>query len=77
MSIKSPPRLLTPGVIADELDEPLHRVLHILATRSHIKPRARAGILRLYDRQAVGMVREALRSIDDSRTNSRRQGGQA
>jgi hypothetical protein len=36
------PRLITPGVIASELRVPLHRVLHVLATRPHILPRARA-----------------------------------
>ncbi len=62
-----PPALRTPGVIARELGEPLHRVLHVLATREHIKPVARAGTLRLYDRQAVAMVRHELNTIDARR----------
>jgi hypothetical protein len=61
------PQLLTPGVIASEVREPLHRVLHVLATRQHIRPVARAGTLRLYDRAAVAMVRHELNAIDARR----------
>jgi hypothetical protein len=57
------PKLITPGVIAAELGEPLHRVLHVLATRQHIRPAARAGTLRLYDKRAVAMVRHELNAI--------------
>ena len=56
--------LLTPGRIAAELAAPLHRVQYILLTRPHIRPRARAGILRLFDREAVAMVRHELNAID-------------
>jgi hypothetical protein len=66
------PRLITPGVIATEVHAPLHRVLHVLATREHIQPSARAGTLRLYDRKAVAMVRHELNAIDARRC---RQGG--
>jgi hypothetical protein len=59
------PQLRTPGVIATELGEPLSRVLYILRTRSHlIRPIGRAGVLRLYDRAAVEIVRNALREMD-------------
>jgi hypothetical protein len=61
------PRLITVGVIATDLREPLHRVLHVLATRQHIQPTARAGTLRLYDRRAVAMVRHELNAIDARR----------
>ncbi len=61
------PQLITPGVIARELAVPLHRVLHILATRADIRPAARAGTLRLYDRQAVARVRHELSAIDARR----------
>jgi len=61
------PKLTTPGVIARELGEPLHRVLRVLATRPHIRPSARAGTLRLYDRRAVAMVRHELNAIDARR----------
>lgn len=63
---KNIPALRTPGVIARELDEPLHRILYVLRTRPHIVPAARAGRLRLYDRAAVGMVQQAL---DQMRAN--------
>jgi hypothetical protein len=58
------PALRTPGVIAKELGEPLHRVLYILRTRPYITPSALAGRLRLYDRAAVAMIRQALNGID-------------
>jgi hypothetical protein len=61
------PRLITAGVIASELNEPLHRVLNVLATRPHIRPSARAGTLRLYDRRAVAQVRHELNAIDARR----------
>ncbi len=61
------PTLITVGIIAAELHTPLHRVLRVLATRPHIRPSARAGNLRLYDRQAVAMVRHELNAIDARR----------
>ena len=64
---KSTPKLITPGVIANQLREPLHRVLNVLATREHIQPSALAGTIRLYDRQAVAMVRQELNAIDARR----------
>jgi hypothetical protein len=63
------PQLRTPGVIAAELGESLGRVLYVLRARSHlIKPIGRAGILRLYDRKAVAMVRAALSEMDRQTT---------
>ena len=70
MKTEQPLKLITPGVIAAELSEPLHRVLHILRTRPYIQPSAKAGTLRLYNRQAVAMVRHELNTID-----ARRAGG--
>lgn len=67
MTSTSPPQLITAGVIAAELAVPLHRVLHVLGTRQHIRPSARAGTLRLYDRRAVAMVRYELNLIDARR----------
>jgi len=67
MTIYTVPRLRTPGVIAANLGEPLHRVLYVLRTRNHIKPAARAGRLRLYDREAVAMIRHELTAIDARR----------
>ena len=63
-------RLRTPGVLAADLDVPLHRVVYILQTRDHIKPAARAGRLRLYDREAVALIRHELNAID-----ARQEGG--
>ncbi len=60
-------RLRTPGVLAADLDVPLHRVQYILQTRDHIKPSARAGQLRLYDREALALIRHELNAIDARR----------
>jgi hypothetical protein len=57
------PSLLTPGRVAAELGVALPRVLYVLSTRRHIQPAARAGTLRLYDRQAVAMIRHELNAI--------------
>ena len=67
MTRPSTPRLITPGVMAAKLGEPLHRVLNVLATRQHIRPAARAGTLRLYERRAVAQVRYELNLIDARR----------
>lgn len=67
--MKNPvPKLRTPGVLATDLGEPLHRVLYVLRTRAHIQPSAQAGRLRLYDREAVAMLRQELSAIDARRT---------
>lgn len=66
-SVSTLPRLRTPGVIARELGESLQRVQYILRTRPHIKPAALAGRLRLYDRQAVAMVRHEINAMDARR----------
>ena len=54
----------TAGVIAKELNVPLHRVQHILRTRPHIQPIGRAGRLRIYTSQTVAQVRYELNAID-------------
>ena len=66
------PHMLTPGRIASELGVPLPRITYILATRPHIRPAARAGTLRLYDRCVIPMIRHEL-----SVMNARRQDGEA
>jgi hypothetical protein len=60
------PQLRTPGVIADEVDVPLSRVLYVLR-KLNIPPIGRAGCLRLYDRSAVEKVRIAIQEIDQRR----------
>jgi hypothetical protein len=67
------PPLLTPGRMAKELGASLSRVSYVLATRPHIQPKARAGVLRLYDRDAIAQVRHELHAIDARRT--RQEGG--
>jgi hypothetical protein len=57
----------TAGVLAADLGQPLHRVLYVLRTRTHIRPTASAGRLRLYDREAAEMLRRELAAIDSRR----------
>jgi hypothetical protein len=64
-----PPKLITSGLIATELGVPIHRVIRVLATRTHIRPVAYAGNIRLYDRQAIAQVRHELTAIDARRCN--------
>ncbi len=66
-TVSTLPRLRTPGVISQELGESLARVQYILRTRPHIRPAALAGQLRLYDRDAVAMIRHECRAIDARR----------
>jgi len=68
------PSLRTPGRLAAELGVPLHRILHVLNTRPHIQPVAKAGTLRLYNNAAVAKVRHELNAQDARRSS--RQGGQ-
>jgi hypothetical protein len=42
-------------------------VLYVLRTRPHIRPAANAGRLRLYDRDAVDLLRQELTTIDARR----------
>lgn len=65
------PKLNTPGRLAETLGVPLHRVLHVLRTRNHIRPAALAGTLRLYDRQALAMVRHELNAMDARRSSAK------
>ncbi len=65
-------KLRTPGVLAADLSEPLHRVVYVLRTREHIRPSARAGRLRLYDREAVALIRHELNAIDARREEENR-----
>lgn len=66
MNSTNEPQLLTPGRLAEALDVPLHRVQHVLKTRD-IRPIARAGTLRLYNKAAVDRVREELDAMDARR----------
>lgn len=70
MNQVAPPSLITPGRIAADLRQPLHRVTHVLSTRPHIRPAALAGRIRLYRESAIAQVRHELNAID-----ARRNGG--
>lgn len=74
--IGTEPQMLTAGKIAQAVKAPLHRVLRILATRRHIRPAARAGTLRLYERDAIAQVRHELSAMD-ARRMSRKGGNNA
>lgn len=76
VATKHIPQLNTAGVIAAELHEPLPRILHILATRPHIRPAARAGTLRLYRKEAIAQVRHELSAIE-ARRHARKDVGDA
>ena len=65
-----PPKLVTLGVIAEELGVRVDRVCRILRTRPHIRPAAYAGNVRLFDNATIAQVRYELNRID-----ARRQGG--
>ena len=68
--MKRAPRLVTVGVIAAELDVAVDRVCRVLRARPHIKPRAYAGNVRLFDNATIAQVRHELNAID-----ARREGG--
>ena len=69
--VPAAPHLLTAGRIAAELHESIHRVENVLRTRTHIKPVARAGVLRLYRAEVIAMVRHELNAIDAQRGGGR------
>jgi hypothetical protein len=69
------PQLITPGTLARQTGQPIHRVLYILATRPSIRPAARAGRIRLYDSEAIARVREEIARIDSRSAAS--EGGAA
>lgn len=58
---------VTPGDIRRALGEPQHRVDNVLATRGHIQPLRRVGIVRAYAKEAVEQVRLELEQIDSKR----------
>jgi hypothetical protein len=51
--------LLTPGVIARHLRVPVHRVEYVIRSRQ-MKPHARAGILRIFTPDDMGVIASAL-----------------
>lgn len=67
MSTTTPPKLVTVGVIAAEVGATVDRVCRVLRARPHIKPRAYAGITRLFNNSAIAQVRHELNAIDARR----------
>ena len=65
------PQLWTVGRIAEHLGVPVHRVQYVVQSR-RIRPAARAARLRLFDREAVDRIGQALHAIDTRQA----QGGQ-
>jgi hypothetical protein len=65
--VDTPPRLVTVGVIASELGVRLDRVQRVLRTRPHIRPKAYAGMVRLFDNAAIAQVLDELNGIDARR----------
>ena len=70
---KTPPKLVTTGVIADELGTTADRVRRVLDRHPEIRPRAYAGIARLFDNEAIARVRYLINRSDARRTG--RKGG--
>ena len=57
-------KLITRGVIAETLGQPVQRVGHILATRRHIAPIARVGVANLYNKDAIRLVKIEIERIE-------------
>jgi hypothetical protein len=55
-----PPKLLTPGRIAEELGATLAQVQQVLRVNTAIRPVARAGTLRVYRRADLKPIAAAL-----------------
>ena len=71
------PRLITPGVIAQRCNEPLSTASSDTRhTRTHWRC-SRAGNVRLYDSEAVALVRHELHAIDARRASSPGRGAYA
>ncbi|MBM4078133.1 MAG: hypothetical protein FJ278_00415 [Planctomycetes bacterium] len=66
----SEPKLLTPGLIADRLGVPVRRIQYVLTNCRGIRPAARAGILRLYDNEAVRRIQAEIDRISRRRRAS-------
>jgi hypothetical protein len=67
--MEGPPKLWTTGRIAEEEAETRERVDYVIRTRN-ITPTALAGQTRLFDREAVAVVRYHLRLLNEKRRSS-------
>lgn len=61
------PRLLTAGQIAVKLGVPFHRVRYVIKARD-IQPAAWSGNARVFDREALALIRQSLNGIDARRS---------
>lgn len=57
-------QIITRGVIAEALDQPVQRVGWILATRRHITPIAKMGVANLYNKDAIRLVEIEIERIE-------------
>ena len=55
--MNTPPKLVTVGVIAEEVGVSVDRVCQILRQRPDLKPLAYAGNVRLFDNATIAAVR--------------------
>ena len=57
------PGLITVGVLARELGVAQHKITYILQKCRHIRPSARAGVVRLYSRESLAQVAAELQAM--------------
>ena len=67
--VKMKSKLVTVGTIAREIGMPIYTVQYYLASRK-IKPKARAGRLRIYDRGTIERIRQEYESNRGSDTDA-------
>jgi len=65
-------RLLTLSVLAEELDQPIHRIRYLLASRRHILAVATAGNTRLYPSVVLRQLRAEIVAIDSRKNRSQK-----
>ena len=66
LTMKGPPQLWTTGRIAEDADTSRERVDYVARTRG-IDPSAYAGSTRLFDREAVALIKYHLRKLNERR----------
>jgi hypothetical protein len=71
MPAAPPVSLVTAADIAARLGQPMRRVQWVLATRHHIRPVARAGVVRVYSTGAITLVQDEIDDIDRRKGASR------
>lgn len=60
---RASPQMRTVGAIADQLGEPMHRILYVIRTRG-ITPSGVAGNVRVFGVDVAERIAEELRDID-------------